>query len=433
MSDSTRLASVMGALALAACGGSHDVDPTLISGGGVTDPGIDGEANVYVIDEPTGDPIEGATVYVGTVTGDTDTSGLFVAAGVSGPQQITVIADGYVSTTWVGVDGANVTIPMDPEDESTIDIPQATLTGTITGFTDLPVTSGTAKVAFVGFSANNDDNDPANDLQQPNANPPPNACINTGIGTPTCDWSLITRTGPQTVFAFIGDFNLQSQAIAVDGFAYATGIDVTDGVDQDGLDLTIADDNELVTADLTLPDPPSGTTDVQSLVRVNLGDEGRLQLPQTEELTIPVPVLSLFDGSDYDVLAIASDPDDPDPQSIVFDREVPTVDGYTVSEFPALPNGIAVEDKVFTANVDADATVQIFNIENTAGETQWGIAFFDGTAEVTQPDEINLPSGTLVFRAQSIVIPGLDSQDFTIEGIQDLIVATSVDAVDFTN
>ena len=42
-------------------------------------------------------------------------------------------------------------------------------------------------------------------------------------------------------------------------------------------------------------------------------------------------------------------------------------------------------------------------------------------------------ANSLVFRAQSIVIPGLDFQDFTIDGIQDLIVATSVDAVDFTN
>ena len=44
-------AAATAALALAACGGGNDPDPTLIPGGGIADPDIDGEVNVFVIDE----------------------------------------------------------------------------------------------------------------------------------------------------------------------------------------------------------------------------------------------------------------------------------------------------------------------------------------------------------------------------------------------
>lgn len=435
MSMYLRLASILGAAALAAaCGGGHDVTPTIITGGGVADPGIDGETNVYAIESVSDEPISGATVIVGSVTGETDETGLFVATGVSGSQQITVIADGFVTQTWVGVNGANVTVPLDLEEEGTPDVPQATVTGTIDGFLDLAPPQGGAKIGLVTYSANMDDDDPANDLAQPGGGGgvPPNACINSQLGS-MCDWSLVTRTGPQTLIAFIGDLDLQTQAVDIDGFAYATGIDVQDGVDQDGVDLTIADDNELVTADLTLDDPPSGTTEVSALVRVNLGEDGRLQLPVAGgDFAVPVPVLSLFAGSDYDLIVIANDGTD-ENQSIVFDHEVPTVDGYTASDFVALPTGIAVDDKVFSSEVHADSTAMIFDVMNADGETQWAIAFFDGTAEVTQPDEVNLPSGALVLRAQAFVVPDVDFEDFALEELVDSVTAISSAQVDFTN
>jgi len=435
MSMYLRLASILGAAALAAaCGGGHDVTPTIITGGGVADPGIDGETNVYAIESVSDEPISGATVIVGSVTGETDETGLFVATGVSGSQQITVMADGFVTQTWVGVNGANVTVPLDLEEEGTPDVPQATVTGTIDGFLDLAPPQGGAKIGLVTYSANMDDDDPANDLAQPGGGGgvPPNACINSQLGS-MCDWSLVTRTGPQTLIAFIGDLDLQTQAVDIDGFAYATGIDVQDGVDQDGVDLTIADDNELVTPDLTFDDPPSGTTEVSALVRVNLGEDGRLQLPVAGgDFAVPVPVLSLFDGSDYDLIVIANDGTD-DNQSIVFDHEVPTVDGYTASDFVALPTGIAVDDKVFSSEVHAESSAMIFDVLNADGETQWAIAFFDGTAEVTQPDEVNLPSGALVLRAQAFVVPDVDFEDFALEELVDSVTAISSAQVDFTN
>ena len=98
-------------LLAAACGddGGHDVDPTLVPGGGVRDPGIDGEVNVYVIDADTDAPIAGAGVLVGDKEGVTDGAGLFVATGVSGAQTVAIKATGYATSLWVGLDSANLT------------------------------------------------------------------------------------------------------------------------------------------------------------------------------------------------------------------------------------------------------------------------------------------------------------------------------------
>src|SRR6187431_155014 len=97
--------AAMCALLVAGCGGGNDVDPRVIPGGGVGDPGIDGEVNVYVIDDDTDEPIAGAAVHIGETEGETDDDGLYVATGVSGPQTITVIADDYTTSTWFGADG----------------------------------------------------------------------------------------------------------------------------------------------------------------------------------------------------------------------------------------------------------------------------------------------------------------------------------------
>src|SRR4051794_20282868 len=83
--SATALAAL--ALALAACGGGGDVAPELVAGGGIHDPGIHGKVNVFVIDDDTDAPIEGAWVRVGTLEGTTDATGLFVAS-VDGKQTI---------------------------------------------------------------------------------------------------------------------------------------------------------------------------------------------------------------------------------------------------------------------------------------------------------------------------------------------------------
>src|SRR3954453_9090173 len=136
---------------LAACGGDDSAkpdsptgnhpDPMVIPGGGIGGGAIDGVVNLYVIDDATRMPIEGAAVRVGTVSGMTDANGLFIANGLTGKQEVVATASGYRSEYWVGANGANMTIDMQRGNPT---IPQATLSGSITGFASLPLTTGHA-------------------------------------------------------------------------------------------------------------------------------------------------------------------------------------------------------------------------------------------------------------------------------------------------
>ena len=139
-------------LALVACGGGNDVDPRVIPGGGIGDGAIDGEVNVYVIDSETDEPLADAMVHVGSIEGMTDATGLFVASGdLSGPQEITGMKTGYVTQSWIGANGANVTLPLDPTAANAPDVPQGAVSGSIDGWADLTPPTGLGVVAFVGY------------------------------------------------------------------------------------------------------------------------------------------------------------------------------------------------------------------------------------------------------------------------------------------
>ena len=419
----------LGTAALAACGGGgHDVDPTLVSGGGIADPGIDGEVNVFVIDEVTGDPIAGAMVHVGDLEGETDADGLFVAKGdaLSGPTTITAMADDYVTATWVGANGANVTIPLDLQDEANNAVPQATLTGTIDGWADFTAPDGTIKVALVGFSASQDDNDPGNDIQQPPGDG--NLCI-----ADACDWSLVSRTGDVTLYAFLGGFDAATETIEITGFAYLGGVTVEDGEDQSGLDLTIADAGDLVDADISLPSAPSGTDTVDALIEVDLGAEGRILLPQTGDLVLRVPTTGVFPDATYNLLAIAQTTNGEEgPQSIRFERGVDPEDA-SLPTFLAVPTGFETDGTTFSFERAAEATVVTFGVQEADGTSWWAVAVFDDSTEVPLHEHLALPDGTLTYRVQMIEIPDLDVEDFSLDDVEDRVTAVSADSVTFTN
>jgi hypothetical protein len=416
--------------ALAACGGGgHDVDPTLISGGGIADPGIDGEVNVYVIDEVSGDPIQGAEVHAGDIEGETDADGLFVAKGdsLSGPTSVTASADDYVTSTWVGANGANVTIPLGLQDEGNITVPQATLEGSITGWESFTPPNGTVKVALVGVSASQDDNDPGNDIVQPPGD------MNLCAGDVPCAWSLVSRTGDVTVFAFLGGFDATTETIEITGFAYLDAVTVADGEDQTGIDLTIADTGDLLTTDISLPSPPTGTDTIDAIVEVDLGAGGRLLLPQTGDLQLPVPGTGVFAEASYNVLAVAQTTNGEDgPQSIRFDRAV-DVESHSVGTFLAIPTNFETDGAVFSFEPVEGTAVTIFDVSEADGTQWWNVAVFDDSTEVELHEHVAFPSGTLSFRMQGFEAPDIDLEDFAIDDIEDLVTRISADVVEFTN
>ena len=92
--------------------------PRLIEGGGLGDGEIDGKVNIYVIEEDSTESVavSGAKIYIGepgeeAIEGETDSTGLLTVedGSLDGPTTITVVAGGFVTSTWYGANGANIT------------------------------------------------------------------------------------------------------------------------------------------------------------------------------------------------------------------------------------------------------------------------------------------------------------------------------------
>lgn len=427
-----RVSSLILAACACACGGDNDPDPELIPGGGITDPDIDGEVNVFVIDEDSDEPIEGAAVHLGELEGETDADGLFIATDVSGAQTITVIAGGYTPTTWVGVDGANVTIPIGPMDASS-EVAQGVVRGTIDGWEDLAVPAQRANIAVVGYSANSEDNDPANQIPQP-GDPAPNVCVNAGAGGP-CNYTVRTRTGTMMIFALLGDIDAQMN-VRINGFAYRGGVDVTDNDTVDGIRLDMVDDADLIDPDVSLPSAPAGTDSVAALLRIELGADGRLGLPVAGDTVVPVPDPSLFPGSRYDLVGVAVSDDPPGERASSFslERDIESVASASVGVMLEPPIGIETDGARFAFDPVEEATVHIFGVADTAGGTgRWAVAIFDGSSEIELPPEVSLPDGELRFAVQAIEIPELDVQDFALDDLDELVTRVAADSVTFTH
>jgi hypothetical protein len=432
---------------LGACGGGggHDVEPRVIPGGGVGDADIDGEVNVFVIDDDTDDPVSGADVYLGEeLMGSTDADGLLVIEGdFSGPQDITVIATDYVTSTWFGANGANVTVPMSIADPPTPQVDTATLTGTIAGWDGMQPPQGQVLVAFVGYSATNIDEDPANELVQPGAPDSPNQCVKTDGGNEPCAWSLLTRTGPQAVYAFIGNIDFAAQPVPtleITGFAFVEGLEVQDGVDQNNITLDVVSGLDLESADVGLPSAPAGTDTTAALARFNLGDDGRVQLPVSgglgtdiEIVSIQIPKTSAFASATVDLIGFASNAADEGAQSVRIDRDVGSLDNTSVGAFLDLPGDVATAESTFSfAPVDG-ASVHTLAVSDTGDIDAWGAVILDERVEVTKPAIAELPQGSLTFTAQAIELPDFDPEDFSLDNIADTVTRVSADSADFTH
>ena len=409
----------------AACGGG--VEPELIPGGGVSDPGIDGDLYVHVIDEDTDEPLADAEVWIGDeLGGQTDSEGLFSADGLDGPQTVSVTAAGYTSATWVGVNGANLTIPLSARD---VDYGQGRVSGSIPGFEDLTVPAGRANIALVGYTANRDDDDPTNEIDQ--GDPAPNVCFNAGDGG-TCEWTMRTRSGQMTIYAFLGTIDADMN-IEVTGFAYQQAVVVEDGATTDGVELVIADEADLVWPDVSLPSAPEGTEEVAAAVRLDLGDDGRMMVPVAGALEVPVPDRALLDAASYELIGFAGTQPE-GAGSIRIDRDLATIEQASVGTFLALPTGVSTDGTAYSFEGVASASLHIAGVDEGSDEDDvWGLAIFDGSTEVTLPAAITLPDGELRFGVQAIEIPDFDPQDFSLDDLDDQVTRVSGDTVTFVN
>jgi hypothetical protein len=435
------------AAAVAACGG-NDAAPSLIGGGGVSSGDIDGRVNVYVIDEDTKAPIAGAKVRVGAkIEGTTDATGLFIAKGdLSGKQTIAAVAGGHVPTLWVGVNGANVTIPVPVT--SVVTVAQAELDGTIDNWATLPAPSnGHATVAVVLYSQTTDFGSAANSVAQPTGGAN-NLCFNSQFGNPGCNFRVNSRTGAVALFATITDRDLHGtpatltdDTAVVTGFAVKSGLAVNGGVNQQGITLTSIAAGDTTTAKIDFGTPPAALSDVGSFFAVDLGDPG-LGLVMRDPLkplttmtpatnTVLVPKTSAFSGgATYRVIALAQQPGGK-AQSLVLKHGLSDASNVVLGDWLATPTGLMASGDTMSFAGVSGANLIGLDVSSSSG-TSWSVAVLDGSTSVTIPTDLAaIPSGSTDLKV-TVFDASIDVNDFNLAKKFDLINRMATDALTFT-
>jgi hypothetical protein len=447
---------------LAACGGddgpNHVETPMPAAGGGVHEGSIKGELNVFAIDDDTGAPITNASVRIEAaegepMTGQTDATGLFVAKDdrLDGAQTVTVVASGYRTSTWMGANGAVVTIPLASDTEAPVDT--ATASGTIEGWDDLPTPTGNhVTIAFVAYSFTDDLGDPANSIAQPGggAGLPPNACLKGSpggipVGGP-CNWSLVTRTGAQSHYALIidddtkGTFDDQSDdTMVLIGFAIKTGIDLNDGQSSSGESLVMLAGGPVDLA-VTFPQAPAGLSTMAAIPLVRLGDElfpvafpGLT--PDATSTKVP-PLSGALASGQYDLFVQAKASETAEqPSSFKLLHDVDISGNVAIGDFLPLPGGLSASSGTYTFTKVAGANLHVASFVDSGGDAVWNVALLDGRESFTLPALVpdGLPTGELEFHVSAIVIPDFSPTDFDIDDFIDTLDKSSEGFVTFTH
>lgn len=440
-----RLAFVL-ACSLAACGGVNDVDPRVISGGGVGDGSIEGELNVHVIDSADDSPVSGASVLIGEpgdtpLEGTTDSTGLitFTDDSLDGATTITATAAGYVAATWFGANGANVTIAIDPDSVS--DVPQAQLQGTITGWDDLPAPpEGTFLLGIVQYSQTRNLGDPVNEIAQGVNlfNLPANACFK-GANASACDWQLNSRTGEIALFATIVELELNEpdddsdDVITTVGFAHKLTHNVEDGIDQSGIELEMVDDGNIDSLGITLDSPPGALDQTGVLVGIDLGDDRGIAYVvsslEADDLLVPDLAGDLA-GMTYQVVALAGEGDDRDDatMSAILVRDIGAPGEVEAGPWLDLPTGLDESAGEFSFEpVDGSSLHSITLRDAVSNDKLWAIAVLDGRTTFSLPaiEDDPLPDAELDMSVISFD-GDINVRDFSVDEVFPLLERLSV-------
>jgi hypothetical protein len=402
----------------------------VIAGGGIGDGAIDGVVNLYVIDDLARTPIANAEVRVGTLAGTTDATGLFIAEGVVGPQDVVAKASGHRAELWAGVNGANVTLNLAAANVATPD--NANLSGAITNFTSLVVTGANhVKVGLVGYSQVDNLGDAVNNIATAGNM---NLCFATVVSDP-CNFTITTRTGKVALLATIFDLDTKGTQTGDDdtavliGWAFRQGITVSGGANQTGQDLALISSANQAPLTVDFGSPPSNLTTRGALIGIELGDEGVFQLGSfvtPAAPTMSVPKLSVFSGATaFRLSGIANDGLATNgAQSVVLRRGLagPTLAAGT---WLAPPTGVSLTRTGGTWSNASGATVH--GIELTQGGTSvLSMTTFDSTrTQLTIPDLVSLPSGAITAKVQAIGADGLDVTNFSLDADRDKLVRVS--------
>ncbi|MBV8757320.1 MAG: hypothetical protein JO257_08605 [Deltaproteobacteria bacterium] len=416
----------------AACGG-NDAGPRIIPGGGVGDGAIDGTLHVGVIDTRSYSPISGATVEVGSKMATTNDKGLASFSDLSGAQTITVKAANYRSAIWVDANGANVTVPLTQLHEMP---PQATLTGTITGYDAITVPTGHVKIAAVFESQTDDLGDPANNLTTPNSG---NICLTQTM----CNWTLASRTGTVTLIAAIMDQDTKGTPTdtsddtrTVIGYAIKTGVVVAASVNQSGLALTSVEAGNLETVTVDYGTPPAALTTTGAIVGIEVSKDEVVQLPlavqipaTTTTMVVPKPTVFAADATRRLTAIAQTSSGDKGAQSIVV-RHALTSTTLAAGTWLDTPTGVMATRTSVAYDPVAGAKAHSADFVDSNGDTQLEITVFSTKAKTVDiPSLVALPSsGALTVKVNGIAAD-FDVTDFSLDTDRDKLTAIAAQPV----
>lgn len=438
-------------LAAAACGADiNDAPPRTIPGGGIGDGAILGLVNVTVIDGDTDGPVANAQVILGepgepSLEGISDSAGLAIIEdeSLSGPTTVTVIADGYVPSTWFGANGANLTVPLSPRESEVVDVPQATISGTIEGWNDLPEPpQDHIFFGFVTYSQTPDIDDPANSL--PQGGMLETACVKLPVIGGQCDFSVNVRTGTVTVYSIILDVNTNGtptdqtdDEAEVMGFAYKLDMVVEDGIDQSGVMLAQLEAGAMEEVEVTLGTPPSGLS-AAAILGLDVGPSGIINAglidPEVATSALLPSAVGDFAGATYRAVGFANQEDGEGGSAIILRDIADASAGIDMGEWLGLPLDLTVDAGNFSFVPVEGAGLHTIEILDDQGEEQWGLALVDGRTSFTLPglDPDPLPAGDLTFKVNALY-GEFDLGEFSIEELIDTIERSSSNGATFTN
>ncbi len=462
------------ALVLPAACGSTTTTPALpaprfIEGGGLADGPFTGALNLYVADDETRAPISGAAVRVGgsadptACAATTDSTGLAIFDGKTctlrpGKQSITASASGYAPSTWIGIDAGNVTMSIRATTAAPVDT--ATVSGTITGWDDLPEPAVNHNLlGIVGYSAGMRLSDAANNLVQDKRMVHVGAPLNTDVAFPSnvcvknalvsdCAWRMKTRTGAQAHYAVVVDQDTKGtqmddsdDTFTVIGWSIKRGVNLIKDQTADGEALALLADGDMQAFTATIPAPPTGLDYVSAFPLLELGGDGRVAivLPALDLMhtATRVPALkgALADGR-YDLFAKAQDAKDKDqPGTLSWTHGVDIAQPVAALNWVAPPSALTAMGGTYSFTPATGATVSGGELQTMAGKRAWSITIFDGTTSFTLPgvSPDPLPAGPALFVASSLVIPDFKATDVRFDDVVTKLTHIANDQIMFTH
>ena len=289
----------------------------LIPGGGVSSGTDAAVLNVYVTDEDLRVPVQGASVQVApsqvaasvdgkTCRALTDSTGLATFDGATCPSltgRVTLTASvaGYAPSTWVGVSGSNLTVPI--RAASRPEPPTATVSGTIDLWQALPRASANHQLLGIVVASRPARLGDAPEIRQgtrrvdvlggsTTVDVPANVCVRTTV-VDDCHWQLETRAGAQAHFAVIVDQDTNGTTDPLDdtntviAWAAKTGVAPVAGTVSTGEVLKLIGDEQMADFSAVFPLLPPGMANLSASPIFDLGAAGQIAISRSRPRLSP--------------------------------------------------------------------------------------------------------------------------------------------------